>query len=145
MFQYILITLPLSKSSPIHPYRFRYLSTQLSTPFLSLLALGGSTDHSDQDGSGSGMDPEYQQSQRLWPHPQAFDPLVVTQPSDFNTEPGFGWTMDPDMVLGSILGIDVMMAAGGGKDDPIQHGPNSSLTLGHQRCLRWQPRPQESA
>lgn len=26
------------------------------------------------------------------------------------------------MVLGSILGIDVTMAAGGGKDDPVQHG-----------------------
>lgn len=61
-----------------------------------------------------------------------------------NTDSSYSRTMDPDLALGSSLGLDVTMALGGSAGLPYQHSSGSSL-LSFQQSLRLQPRPWASA
>ena len=60
------------------------------------LSLGGSTGYSHQDDTGDLTIPRHQEGHRLYPWPWGF---CVTFGS--STDPGFGGTMDPDIVLSS--------------------------------------------
>lgn len=72
-------------------------------------------------------------------------PLVATWTTDFSTDLGCRRTTDPDIVLGVSLGLDVIMAPGGGKDHPGRQGPSRRVASVLQHGLRWRSRPLESA
>lgn len=48
---------------------------------------------------------------------------------DINIDLGSSCTMDPDMVLGSIIDLDVIMALVGIAGHPGQHGLSGSMSL----------------
>lgn len=66
-------------------------------------------------------------------------PLLATWTTDINTESGSGRTMDPDIILGSIPGLDYSAC------HPHHRGPCSSVVLIHQYGPREHPRPLASA
>lgn len=75
-------------------------------------------------------------------------PLVALQARDISTDCSCGWAMDPDMVLGSSLSMDVMMASVARAGHSDWHGLNGSVVLAsphgprsHLLGLKWQQKP----
>lgn len=54
---------------------------------------------------------------------------MVAGVMDINTDPGCSTVMNPDMVLGHILGLDDTTAQGGSIIYPVLFGSSVSLTL----------------
>lgn len=54
---------------------------------------------------------------------------MVAGVMDINTDPGCSTVMNPDMVLGHILGLDDTTAQGGSIIYPVLFGSSGSLTL----------------
>ncbi|KAL6036658.1 hypothetical protein STEG23_005376 [Scotinomys teguina] len=77
----------------------------------NVMALGGSTGHPNLYGPGSGMTLRHQQALRCQPRPLASAwPLVVTGTTVINSDSSFEGAMDPNMVLSSSPGQNVIMA-----------------------------------
>lgn len=75
---------------------------------LSPWTLGDSIGHSDLYDLSCSMLPRLHQSNRLTPRLQAFAwTLVASWTTDFNTDPGYSWAIDLNMVLGKSPGLDV--------------------------------------
>lgn len=66
---------------------------------------------------------------------------VATQTMNINKDQGCSRTIDTDMVPGSRLGPDAIMALLGIEDHSYCHGPNVSMALRCQRVPGLQPRP----
>lgn len=65
---------------------------------------------------------------------------MVAEAVDINTDPGFGRATDPDMTLGSSLGLKDTMTPGGRTGHSDCQGPGIGLSLGPQHDQEWQPR-----
>ncbi|KAL6044857.1 hypothetical protein STEG23_017028, partial [Scotinomys teguina] len=86
--------------------------------------------HSDQNVPGSSTALGHQHDYRLWPKPQAsMWPLVATWATDINTDPGYGRTMNPNMVLSSGLYFEFTRAPGDNSGHSDQHGTCGSVAL----------------
>lgn len=85
---------------------------------VELVSLGLCWDHP------SGKDQD-----QLFPEDGAALPwaLVITWPTDLNTDPGSSKATDPHMALGCSLGFNVSMALGSSSDHSDQCGPSSSM------------------
>ena len=59
--------------------------------------------------------------------------LVITWPTDLNTDPGSSKATDPHMTLGCSLSFNFSMASGSSSDHSDQCGPSSSMPLRHHR------------
>lgn len=72
--------------------------------------------------------------------------LVATPASNFNTDPGYCRTTDPDMALSGspALGLGVTKVPGGSTSHPNRHDPSNNMTFRHQHGSRWRPSPQKS-
>lgn len=104
----------------------------------NILAPGGSIGYRDQDGS---LDTNKVPS----PHLRGFHvTLVATPTSDFNTDPGYCRTTDPDMALSPALGLDVTTVLGGSTSHPDRHDSSNNMTFRHQHGSRWTPSPRKS-
>lgn len=70
-------------------------------------------------------------------------PLVVTEDTDINTDPGCYSAIDRDIrpppSPSSSPGPDVIMLPSGSTNYSDQHGHGSSIALGHQNGYRWYP------
>lgn len=81
-----------------------------------ILALGGSAGHSAQHGSnGSSMALRHQHGSRWWPRPRTWAFmwfLMGTWAAGINTDLGWDRTTNPDVTLGSIPGLDIIMTPG---------------------------------
>lgn len=64
---------------------------------------------------------------------------------DINTDPGFSWTPDPDMVLVSSLGQNVTMVPVCSSGPSYQNGPSDCMALTYQYSLSWHSRSPISA
>ncbi|KAL6036598.1 hypothetical protein STEG23_016661 [Scotinomys teguina] len=72
------------------------------------VALGGSTDLSDQSGPSNNVVPELQHGPWWLPRPmEAEQPLVIKGAVGFNTDAGCGGTRDPGIVPGISPGLDI--------------------------------------
>lgn len=78
-----------------------------------IMGLGSSIGHSDQHGTGVIMALRHQYITGGGPETQAnLLPWVATWVMDFNTDPCSGRTMDPNMAVGSILGLNITLTLG---------------------------------
>lgn len=68
-------------------------------------------------------------------------PLVLTQASDINTDPGCKRTPDPDMATHGSISLDVIMASGGSSGHldqhilPWQHSPQTPIWSLVTQCV----------
>ncbi|KAL6092601.1 hypothetical protein STEG23_028835 [Scotinomys teguina] len=100
--------------------------------------LDGSAGHSDQHGPSGHMALGQQHGHRFQPRPRtSVWPMVATQATDINMDPGYYRTIDPDKVLSSSPGPVLTMAPGGGGSTAHSdwHGPSDNMALGHQHGL----------
>ena len=62
---------------------------------------------------------------------------MVREATDIHIDPSCCRTTDPDVVMGSRLGLDVSMALGGSTQFSDQGGPKSSMVSGLQPGPIW--------
>lgn len=108
----------------------------------STMAPGGSARHPGLYGpsSGTALGHHHGHRSRSW---ASIWPLEVTQATDTNTDSGCSRTTCLDMVLGSSLGPDVIMAFLGITGHPYRHGlsdcvdPDCQHVFRHLLDVRW--------
>lgn len=66
---------------------------------------------------------------------------MVTGGTYINTDLACNRAMDPDMAIGSSLGLDIIKALGGSTSHSYQPGPGSSTALRCQHGRRWHQAP----
>ena len=81
--------------------------------------------HPDVYGPSGSLTLNHQHGLRYQPRLQA------SEATDFNTEKGCCKAKDPDMAIGSSLGLNVTMIPGGSEDLLDQNGPYGNTSLGH--------------
>ena len=67
-------------------------------------------------------------------------PSVASLARDINPDTSCSRTTDPDMVLSSIPGQDIITDAGGSAGHPDWKDADGSMALGHHDGSRWWPR-----
>lgn len=81
-----------------------------------------------------------------WPRSWASaKPLIVSNAMNINTEHGYNWAMDPNMVSGCTSGLGVIKALGCSTGYSVLHGHGNSMILGYHHGLRFQSRTLVSA
>lgn len=69
--------------------------------------------------------------------PDVHVPLVMLQSLDIITDTTWVWTMDPGIVLGSILGPNVTMAPVGSRGHLYHHRHSGNMVLNQLMAPGW--------
>lgn len=115
-------------------------------------APGGSTGHSDLYNPSRSTTFVHWHGPRWQPRPLSTSvwPLVPRQTMDMDTDPDCVFNIDPGVVLGWSLWLDVTMALVGNANHSDQCGPSSTMSLDNcqdsslQHCLWRQQEPETS-